>query len=241
MEQEPTIASALGDFLASYRTKHGLTLDDVARTSRSYGARWSASSVRNIESGRAVTSLPNILCLGLALNDLTGETLTLPDMLGDAKHFFGPTGFDLPVTREWVHSALTGEPLTLQVADEHLKGGTKLADEIIQDIPRKFEKTVRELPYGIDWREVEGFSSKDNKSTLAEERAARKLGIKLSSLQIWAKHLWNQPFDDESTKRAELTGKPITPQLRGAMSRELIRELQEAKERSDAQHAEKKR
>lgn len=230
MNDPITLSQAVGRFLSEFRNSHGLTLDQIARTARDFGAKWSPSSVRNIENGQAVTSLQNLLSLGLALNELTNKQLTLSDLLGDAEVVEGPTGLDLPVYRSWIDRALSGSPLVFEDIGTDLYGAVDLAADTLEPFLNRIQKISSEVPAGVKLGELRNIQNRP--VTLAEERAAQKVGISALSLQIWAQSLWGQSLEEEASARADarskITAKPVTAQTRGAMTRQLLKELHEA-------------
>lgn len=68
----------------------------------------------------------------------------------------------------------------------------------------------------------------DTDSTPAEDRAAKSLGMPVSSFRFWAMKLWGQSFED---KRDELAGKAASPQKKGRISRELKDQILECYEK----------
>lgn len=114
-----TYASAIGEFVRTYRRGHAITLEAVARRGREHGATWSLSSVQAIEAGKASPTLPTMLTLALVLGDLGGEPLTLVDLLGEAEVFDRPYAdrSEQPVKRSFVARALAGSKVELTTAD----------------------------------------------------------------------------------------------------------------------------
>lgn len=229
MSAPVTLAAAVGDFLTAFRGRHGLTLDQIARTARDYGAKWSASSVRNIESGKAVTSLQNLLALALALNELTGERLTLSDLLGDAPAIEGPTFRNLPVRRHWIDSVLSGGAVTLKASGD-IFGGAGLAEHALEALPQMFNELTKSIPRGLIMEDLRQLHEDERNPTLAEQRAAQKLGVSTFTLRLHALALWRKDLDDEALERAYArsaqTGKPVSPQAKGAATRDLLKELE---------------
>lgn len=187
--------------------------------------------MRNIENGKAVLSLPNLLALLLALNDLTNEVMTLSDILGDALAFTTPSMQGMPVTREWMDSVLSGEHVTLTFRDlwsandePPNRDATKAAalDEL-------WGQVAEEMPRGTSLDEAKQWGGYP---TLAESRAATKLELSPYALRAWAGRLWGRGLDDEANARAAerraSADQVVTPQARGAVTRELIKEIREA-------------
>lgn len=69
--------------------------------------------------------------------------------------------------------------------------------------------------------------------TLAEQRAAKKLGITATELQMQAMELWGFSLEQESGRRA---GPGSSPQARGRVTRVLLDEMREASESSGGEH-----
>ena len=61
-------------------------------------------------------------------------------------------------------------------------------------------------------------------ASLAEQRAAHKLGIDAPRLQRLALELWQKPLEDEARRRA---GEGSTPQARGRVTRLLLDEIRQ--------------
>jgi hypothetical protein len=65
-------------------------------------------------------------------------------------------------------------------------------------------------------------STTGDPGSLAEERAAKKLGISTAQLRKLALNLWAHSLEEESSRRA---GSDSTPQARGRVTRLLVDEL----------------
>lgn len=243
MNQGESIPHAVGAFVSRARSEHGLTLDQIASVARSYGAGWSASSVRNIERGQASLTLPTMLLLALALGHLTGRPLKLSDLLGDAELLALGTDSRYPVRRAWLDAALGGRPVTFDEDD------TAGADDVDRgDFDEHFEDEVlrelrkmrgREMTHAHRQGQLEQlteqahmppepkrrFTTSGAAGSLAEERAAKKLGTTGARLRQLAQDLWGRPLEDESSRRA---GPGSTPQARGRITRVLVDELRES-------------
>jgi len=215
------VPEAVGAFVAEQRREHGLTLDQIARVARAQGASWSASSIGNIERGQASLSLTAMLQLALALGSLTGRDLKLSDLLGDAEALLLGSPDQSAMKRAWFDRALAGAAVTVSADDldwsEADDRGDDLAGEVaFADMQRarldqlvEQSRTPREPPFS-------------RSGSLAEERAAKRLGIPVARLQALAEELWSRPLEDESHRRA---GPGSTPQSRGRVTRVLVDEL----------------
>ncbi|MEE1296956.1 MAG: hypothetical protein UHD09_09075 [Bifidobacterium sp.] len=79
-----TINETVGSWLSVMRATHSLTTEQIADAAQKYGCNWHGSTISSMERGGSrADALGNILILLSALNDLTGEELTLADALGD--------------------------------------------------------------------------------------------------------------------------------------------------------------
>lgn len=238
MRESETISVAVGAFVSQMRRERGLTLDQIARAARSYGASWSASSVSNIERGQASLALPTLLLLALALGDLLGRPLTLSALLGDAEVLTLVSGGLNPVKRSWVDGVLRGAEVTRNSVEPVDAGNDYKADwEFEAEVSRKMgEMHGRGLtPAEEDDRFAQLLDqsqmppepatrnpTKGNAGSLAEERAAKKLGISIVRLRQLALDLWTRSLEEESFRRA---GSDSAPQARGRVTRVLVDEI----------------
>lgn len=81
-----------------------------------------------------------------------------------------------------------------------------------------------QLPPEPDWNQDETVVSDVLPPSLAERRAARRLGIEATQLQRLADRLWGRSIEEESARRA---GEGSTSQARGRVTRLLVAELQQ--------------
>lgn len=238
MSETETIAAAVGAFVSHVRREHGLTLDQIARAARSYGASWSASSVSNIERGQASLTLPTLLLLALALGDLVEQPLTLSALLGDVEVLTLVSGGQYPVERSWVDGVLKGAEVTrssverVDAENDH-EVDEELEDEVLRKMretrgreatPAERDDQVAQL---LDQSQVPPEPAtrkpaRGNAGSLAEERAAKRLGISIARLRQLALHLWARSLEEEASRSA---GRDSTPQARGRVTRVLVDEI----------------
>ena len=240
-----TYADAVGAFLRGYRQTHRITLDSIAQVSREFGATWSLSSVQAIDGGKAAPTLPTLLTLALVLGRLSGEPLRLADLLGSTELLDRPyvDRPDQPVRRTWVARALSGERVELTEADfEHAHerpvgewdddleleraiaqrgSGPMTAEERHARVDALWD-AMNEPPEPGEYR-----SPRRPRVSLAESRAAKKLGMRPLELQRRAIQMWGRPLEVEALSRA---GANSTPQARGRVSRLLVDEIRESVE-----------
>jgi transcriptional regulator with XRE-family HTH domain len=243
MSETETISAAVGAFVSQVRRENGLTLDQIARAARSYGASWSASSVSNIERGQASLTLPTLLLLALALGDLLEQPLTLSALLGDVEVLTLVSGGQHPVKRSWVDGVLNGAEVTrssvesVDAEDDH-----EVDEELEAEVLRKMrERRGREATRAEGADQVAHLldqsqmppepatrnPAKGDAGSLAEERAAKKLGISIARLRQLTLFLWARSLEEESSRRA---GTDSTPQARGRVTRLLIDEIRRSME-----------
>lgn len=236
-----TYADAVGAFLRDYRQQHGITLDSIAQIGREFGATWSLSSVQAIEGGKAAPTLPTLLTLTLVLGRLSGQPLRLADLLSSAEALDRPyvDRPDQPVLRSWVERALSGERVELTNADyEHVNERRVPVED--EDLERAASKRGREPLTGDErydqvdalWEAMneppepgEYRSPRRSRASLAESRAAKKLGVRPLEFQQRAVQLWGHSLEAEALSRA---GDDSTPQARGRVTRVLVDEIRES-------------
>lgn len=238
MQTAVTIPQAVGTFVSNVRREYGITLDQIAHAGRSYGASWSASSVSNIERGQASLTLPSLVLLALALGDLLGRPLALSSLLGDERVIELAPGAQRPMTRSWVDAVLSGAPVVLGPAhdDEDAEVDGELEEEVLNRMPeaRSREMTDAErdghLAQLLDQSQTPpertgGSLARGGAGTLAEGRAAKKLGVTLARLQRLSEEAWGRSLEDEALRRA---GRDSSPQARGRVTRVLVEEIRES-------------
>ncbi|MFF2632907.1 helix-turn-helix domain-containing protein [Microbacterium sp. NPDC058021] len=203
---------AVGVAVRKAREELGLSQDQLARKARAYGLAWTTSRVSELERGERRITLPVLLCVAAALsNEREGYRVSVSDLAGHA---------DIPITDRWsisvgdLSSFISGDFANLDMAST---------------LPNDSRFASTDRPHGVAQASVHrlGFPAPapptaDNTSTLAERRAARRLGVEASVVNDWAQQIWGQTLDEEAAKRAT-TG---SPQARGHITRQLILELE---------------
>ncbi|OYO00743.1 hypothetical protein CGZ95_08965 [Enemella evansiae] len=223
MLQAQTLPEAVGSFVARTRREQGLTLDQVANAARTFGAQWSASSVRNIEKGQASLTLQTLILLALALGSFLEQPLRLSDLLGDAEALRLDGRTDL--TREWFDRVLTGAEV--RATPDDLAWMAALNAERSERTERKKPKRTEGAERNPSERAGKGTNERrftQQAASLAEERAAHRLGIGVRQLQELALALWERSLEDESRRRA---GEDSSPQARGRVTRVLVAEIRD--------------
>lgn len=221
-----SLAESIGRHIASLRAAHGLTLDNIATEGRKWGMTWTTTSIRNFEAGKFALTLQNLTGLATALSKLTGTPLRISDLLGDAADV--GEGFPQRVpaedighlTREWLEEVLRGEPVAPGVSS--YTGGEAWSQQAMTRAIDSLKRTAAELPRDLPFDDIP-----DVEPTLAERRAAERLGKADHIVAVWARHLWGRSLDDEAGARA---GDGASPQARGYVTRGLVAELRERME-----------
>lgn len=244
-----TIQEAVGEAISRLRQKHGLTLDQIAQAARDFGAGWGGSSVGNMERGQASMTLQNLILLALAINKLTNENLALADLLGPAETLTFAADRETTIPRHWFDRILGSAPVRMDsetsenLSPDDSDGDTVSGGEVV---PGWIDEAVSEdVRRGIDrQRQAQGFEPMSDiewtrkreqviaamasvyGGSLAEKRAAAKLGVSVERVQVTARLLWDSnSLDNESARRA---GPGSSPQKRGRVTRNLVEELRDA-------------
>jgi hypothetical protein len=149
-----------------------------------------------------------MLHLAMTLGSLTGKRLSLIDLLGDAGAITLTQDPSSAMTREWLNRMLAGAPVEATPDDLawiHDVAEERAFDEL--DAASKTPPGPRGVRVG---------------SSLAEERAAVRLGVDVPTLQRLAQEAWSDTLEAEARRRA---GEGSSPQARGRVTRVLIDEI----------------
>lgn len=119
-EPTPALEQVVAAFLKKTRRDYGLTLQDVAEAGTQHGARWHKSSVNNIEQGAAALTLNLLIPLCQGLSDLTGEQISVLDLLGDEEQVTVHRNSPVKLNRRKLKTALVGSR-THSGATDHLQ------------------------------------------------------------------------------------------------------------------------
>lgn len=209
---------AIGAGLRRLRVELGISQDELARRARAYGLNWTPSRVSDVERGERSLDLASLVAVTAALNTakVTG-TFSVRDVTGSNL---------LPVTSAW--SIEMGDLIRVLQGDlGELEAGSILPDRERQKWdeafdPERIATTWSQMPPGTTARiaaEIEARAS-----TLAETRAAKRIGVPVLTLKVWAHHLWGTSLDDRA---ARIAAGP-SAQARGHATRALSEEIEEA-------------
>jgi transcriptional regulator with XRE-family HTH domain len=200
-----TIAAVLGANCRRIRTNAGVTQDELARAARRVGLKWTASKVRDFESGRSAPTFATVLALTAALDNAT-EVKTVAASTS--------TGHEIAVSLNPAYHPVRLADLVnfdgeVTVTEDFEPSGDHLAD-FCGGGTWEHHKSV------IDWPKLLG---------LTEQRVAATLGISTERLGAESMRLWNATFSNERDRRA---GPDANRQKRGQVTRQLKAELQKA-------------
>lgn len=218
--------AAIAHHLKAFRATHGITQPQIQEHAKQrYGATWSRGTVSGFEAGRGTMGVPTLLVLAATLSDLSGEAISVGDLIGDANLIeLTPR---LAVSRDGLKDLLGDSPVVLDA--EH--GATALYSD--SDISEMVEHVMIESRF--DPPQISAQQSVDDSHVIADwpitlsvERAAQRLGIPQRALQLWALRLWGRPLDDEAAERA---GEGSSAQKRGHVTRKLVQEIKTELER----------
>lgn len=216
-----SIPVVLGRNVRAIREHHGLTMADVAKEVRSYGVKWSTGRLTQVEHGEGAATIQLLLVLALTLSDLTGEKVT-PELLLT-------TDADVQLTPD---QELTGQAFTDVFAG---RTTTLLAHDIPEGVQQASETVQRVLETNSVLGDILGgdvtfgaIRAANKARTLADERAARKLGLTDTEFLAWSVRLWGKMMSAEVEERAE---PGATPQKKGRITRQLMDEMRGAVDR----------
>lgn len=227
-ESAPNPQAAVGRYVAQFRSENGLTLDDFARASKRHGTTWGIATVRRIENGEAPLTLQTMLQLALTIGDLRGGAIALSELFPASGKIDLLLRSNAPreVRAEWLTGVLSGAPVKLTPADAGIDAQRVVEQfqEGLSTLRGNMARFVRLLPDGSDdWDRLENQIT-HLQPTLAESRAATRLDVEPIVVAAWARHLWGSSLDDAARDRA---GEGSTPQGRGRVSRNLVREIEQ--------------
>lgn len=238
MNEATAISVLVGRRLRDWRKAAGLTQDEVAGKAKELGFQWEQPTVAAIELGRREVSL--------------SEFVTLPflaQIVGSAESWNRLASF-LPPERDPSESsdASTGDgPMLVLRTDseiqlapacwietEHLRsllaghpaGGRKIPKDALVTL-RSIAEAMSDTQAALQ-RTFVALHAQE-----AEHKAARSLGVRADEVLVTSANLWGQPLtaerNDRATKKAGPDASARSMQaIRGHVTRELMKELEEA-------------
>lgn len=202
----------VGSNVRRLRLERGLTLDEIASNVRFYGLKWTTSRVIEFEKGQIPATLGTMMLVAFALGQLSNKHVRLAEMVEFDGWLELPT--NTSIRSETFRAALNGAEVNLMTdsdyEQEQIDKDTSIqAADVIQEVPRGV--TVHDLKFMHEY------------AGLADERAAKKLGMTLDEFLGYCWLIWHYPMGETAWK---LAGHKASPQAVGQVSRKLIKEMQ---------------
>ncbi|WEV68747.1 hypothetical protein OZX73_05495 [Bifidobacterium sp. ESL0775] len=215
------INQAINDWLDQVREANNLTLDQIATESKRYGTSWTTGFVSKINNSNTISEVPNLIILVQTVNSLTGQKLTLADVFpGDGEIELNDEGGH--VDRADLRKILTGNEVEIDpalTADDIFSFIDRLTEKLYEGIP----ETMRKVSiYIVEIGQKVDVTTDGRKPSLAEQRAAKKIGIIPQALMVLCQLVFHRSLDEESAYRA---GKNASPQKKGRETRKIIEYL----------------
>jgi len=229
VNETKTVAQVVGENARKFRKEHGLTLEQVSRSTRTHGLKWSTGRVADMENGAISPTIPTLVALAAALEELAGAYPLSPD---DAV-----TMHDLLATDQWVEITptirLKGSAFARIIGGG--SAGITLDDSrtdaeisaFAAGISSRVKADMANAAPGVRIGDVRQAMAGTG---LADERAARRLGLSVWAVTSWAVKLWGHSLTAE---RDRVLGEGASPQKRGRLTRELVEQIEEAVRRGN--------
>lgn len=197
----------------AYRERQaGATLEEVAVKARENGlTTWVGSTVSSLERGRVSPTVPTLYMLARTYTDLVGKPITIADLCAYA----GPIRLSehLTIHGESLAAALRGRPADGDIGDAGTEAWRRAqAQHVIAEHGSRAGVSITELSRAIA------------SAGLAEQRAAKDLGVDVERLALLALSRWGRTWSAERDDRA---GEGANAQRRGQVARSMKDELRE--------------
>lgn len=210
-------SKAAGRQLGYFRGDHRLRQEEVAQRARFYGLEWTRSIVAALETGRRRITLTEFLALPQILADLSGEDVTLADLLVGQVIETAP---GIEVDPESLPEVLAhGRPRLVPVLDR-TEAAWQSAFGL--DLPGGIFEGVDESMQAEAWLSGRGE---------AEQKAARRIDVPAGFVGLAAHALWGRSFTAERDARvaeraAEGASDRSLQAIRGHVTRDLTEQVQ---------------
>lgn len=198
----------------------GLTLDQFATAARRYGMTWDPSAIRKLETGKTPTSMNNLIVITKVIEDLTGQSTSLPDL------FPGKSELEInaavTIRSEELRKALSGQQFEVMVDESGL--GSHVEHTLTRTLFDAVRNAFISLSSDLENAAVEKHGSvmSEHIPTLAEKRAAKKTGLTARGVAAFCLLRYGMFLDDEAARRA---GDGASAQKKGRMTRDIIAEI----------------
>lgn len=215
------LAEVMGREAKRLRVEAGLTLEDVARSARQRGLKWSTARVVEFENGKIPLALGTllILCEALSSTKSFGER---PVWLSDLVPEVGSVKLnsEYATDAKVVKSILEGRAAKRHELTTHLHSSEEISalegrQAAVSDVVSAAQDL---MPGGTSMLMVRI----EQEHGLAEKRLAKSLGISNAELVACEAALWKRSM---SAERAERADENATAQKLGRITRELKAEV----------------
>lgn len=195
------LRQVIGEAVRRVREAAGARQDDVARTARLYGLAWDHSRVAALERGEKAVGIEELVTLLMILTDVCNHPVTISELIPNDANI----------------------RLTDSVSTDGITFRGMLAGQTVSFVSRRamVDEITRRVMDAFEERGVPG---------VAEERAARRLGISTATLTTATRDLWGRTLTEERDRvvaeRADTDDDPGRLRaLRGRVTRQLVDEL----------------
>lgn len=205
-----SLAKVVGRNYKDIRVAAGVTQEELARSARGVGLRWTASIVGDFEAGRSAPTFATVLA----------ATLALQNALRDA----GKQRQQAPERDVTLADLVAGDGFV--ALNDNFGVSAALLAEVCRGAvfePRRGDVQFKLRQHSA--REVHELVETMQRSGLTEQRLAHRLGIGQDRLAVTSSRLWKRTFSEERDRRA---GAGANQQKKGRISRELRAELEKA-------------
>lgn len=190
MGSEP-LASLLGRRAAELRVEAGRRQEDVVRAARELRLPWGQSSVVDLERGRRRLSADELVLLPAVLTAALGRPVSLGELLAvDAEVDVGHVRMAAGAVAAILAGDTTEQPAVVSVLQE--------AAETVENIDWPLNQMTK---LGAGKMRSSQRAQLLAQAGGAEQKAARQLGLSLSTVAVAAHLLWGQSLTDEREQR----------------------------------------
>lgn len=216
INSDKKLADLIGGNLQAIRTDLGVTLDQVARSLKRAGAKWSTGGVSNIEKARSTPNIQTLILIAYALTESNEKEIVTPLKLLTAKNDDVVRLGDLRLRGSSYNRLLEGDLSEIEMGD--LVNGEQRLENAIS----KFHDSMPKYGEGV---KIEDIEKAQNEYSLADQRAAKKIGIEKEKFIGSCIRLWGHILSIETERRALPNS---SPQAKGLITRKLIDELKQS-------------
>lgn len=200
--ESQSIPVAVGNYVVKFREEHKKTRDELEMVISLFGRETGLSSLANVENGKAAMTLAQLVVLTQALQKIAHAPISIPSLFTDE----GIYELTESVT-------ISGAELRALLAGD---ANAWLA-------PKK-------IGFGIDATIAGLMSEPSRRESLAERRAAQKLGVTAERLVGLTMEAWGESLD---TMIQKSSGVGASAQEKGHVTRQLVEELRSFMESSE--------